>query len=77
MLVAAWATTAMLAGTAHAGARDLDATFSGDGRQLVDIGALDQAAAIALAPDGKIVVAGTRPCARATVTRYRGCPPAP
>ena len=60
MLVAAWATTAMLAGTAHAGARDLDATFSGDGRQLVDIGALDQAAAIALAPDGKIVVVGTR-----------------
>jgi uncharacterized delta-60 repeat protein len=35
-----------------------DTTFSGDGKQTVDFGGVDQAFGVALAPDGKIVVAG-------------------
>ena len=35
-----------------------DTSFSGDGKQTVDFGGADGAAAVALAPDGKIVVAG-------------------
>lgn len=39
----------------------LDATFSGDGRLLLDIGGVDnRASAMLLQPDGKIVVAGTQ-----------------
>ena len=45
---------------AHAADGDLDRSFGKGGRQITDLGALDQAAAIALAPGGKIVVAGTR-----------------
>jgi len=36
----------------------LDATFSGDGRQVVNIGVMDQAMGVAIQTDGKIVVAG-------------------
>ena len=37
----------------------LDGTFSGDGRTLTDFGGTEQANAIAIGPDGKIVLAGT------------------
>jgi uncharacterized delta-60 repeat protein len=39
----------------------LDSTFSGDGKLITDFGGGDGASALALQPDGKIVVAGT-PC---------------
>ena len=35
-----------------------DSTFSGDGRQTVDFGGADIANAVAIQPDGKIVIAG-------------------
>jgi uncharacterized delta-60 repeat protein len=38
----------------------LDDTFDGDGRKVVDFGADDRAAAVAVQPDGGIVVAGSR-----------------
>jgi uncharacterized delta-60 repeat protein len=40
---------------------DLDTSFSGDGKLVTSIGdrSLDQASAVAIQPDGKIVVAGT------------------
>jgi uncharacterized delta-60 repeat protein len=38
----------------------LDRSFSGDGRAIVDAGGEDYANAVAVAPDGKIVVAGVR-----------------
>ena len=47
-------------GAARAADGDLDRSFGHGGRQVTDLGALDQATAIALAPGGKIVVAGTR-----------------
>jgi uncharacterized delta-60 repeat protein len=37
---------------------DLDTSFSGDGRLTTDFGGYDSGAAVALQPDGKIVVAG-------------------
>lgn len=37
----------------------LDFTFAGDGKQAVPFGAIDRANAIALQPDGKIVLAGS------------------
>ena len=36
----------------------LDSTFSGGGKETIDFGGADTAVAVALAPDGKIVVAG-------------------
>ena len=36
----------------------LDTTFSGDGQVITDFGGDEQATAVALQPDGKIVVAG-------------------
>jgi uncharacterized delta-60 repeat protein len=36
----------------------LDTTFSGDGKQTIDIGSYDQANGIAIQPDGKMVLAG-------------------
>lgn len=36
----------------------LDPTFSGDGRQVVDIGVMDQANGVAIQADGRIVVGG-------------------
>jgi uncharacterized delta-60 repeat protein len=36
----------------------LDATFSGDGRQVINIGVTDQAVGVAIQTDGKIVVGG-------------------
>ncbi|MCA1679598.1 MAG: hypothetical protein LC777_11945 [Actinobacteria bacterium] len=36
----------------------LDTTFDGDGKQTTDFGGGDQAAAVALQPDGKIIVGG-------------------
>ena len=47
-----------LAAPAAAAPGDLDPTFSRDGRQTTDFGRNDQALAVALQPDGKIVVAG-------------------
>jgi len=38
----------------------LDTGFSGDGKQLTDLGGSDRVSGIALAPDGKIVAAGGR-----------------
>jgi hypothetical protein len=38
----------------------LDGTFDGDGRKIVDFGADDRAAAVAIQPDGMIVAAGSR-----------------
>jgi uncharacterized delta-60 repeat protein len=38
----------------------LDTTFSGDGRQITDFGGSDSGNAVALQPDGKIVVAGSK-----------------
>ena len=37
----------------------LDAAFSGDGKATVDLGGDDAAAAVAVRPDGKVVLAGT------------------
>src|SRR5262245_51718892 len=37
---------------------DLDATFDGDGKVTTDSGGQDRAFAVAVQPDGKIVVAG-------------------
>ncbi len=44
--------------TVYAEAGDLDPSFSRDGRVLTDIGGDDKATAIAIQPDGNIVVAG-------------------
>ena len=38
----------------------LDKTFSGDGRVITNLGALDQGFGVAIQPDGRIVVTGTR-----------------
>jgi uncharacterized delta-60 repeat protein len=37
----------------------LDATFDGDGRTTIDFGSSDSAEAVAVQPDGRVVVAGT------------------
>jgi uncharacterized delta-60 repeat protein len=44
----------------------LDTTFSGDGRQITSLGGDDLAFALALQPDGKIVVAGVK-----NITNFR------
>ena len=49
----------LLVGLAIAAAGDFDSSFSGDGRLKLDSGAEENGAAIAVQPDGKIVVAGT------------------
>ena len=49
----------LLAGLAIAAAGDFDSSFNGDGRLKLDSGAEENGAAIAVQPDGKIVVAGT------------------
>ncbi len=52
----------------------LDATFSGDGKQATDFGGTDYGRAVALQPDGKIVVVGQKETATTTsmaVARYR------
>ncbi len=48
------------AGTALPAAGDLDASFGAGGRAVVDLGAEEAATALALAPDGRIVVGGYR-----------------
>ena len=48
------------AGTALPAAGDLDASFGAGGRAVVDLGAAESAEAVALAPDGRIVVGGSR-----------------
>ena len=48
------------AGTALPAAGDLDASFGAGGRAVVDLGADESAEAVALAPDGRIVVGGSR-----------------
>jgi uncharacterized delta-60 repeat protein len=45
-------------GSASAASGDLDPSFSGDGRHTVDLGGDDAANAVALQPDGRIVLAG-------------------
>ncbi len=55
----------------------LDSTFGGGGKVRADFGADDQAFAVALQPDGKIVVAGTnnpQALPRFALARYRGDP---
>jgi uncharacterized delta-60 repeat protein len=47
------------AALALAAPADLDTTFSGDGKQTVNFGGTDSALAVAVTPDGKIVVAGS------------------
>jgi uncharacterized delta-60 repeat protein len=55
----------------------LDTTFSFDGKTTVDYGGADYASAVALAPDGKIVVAGhTSVNDDVAVARLQGDPPA-
>jgi uncharacterized delta-60 repeat protein len=55
-----------------------DTTFSFDGKTTVDYGGFDYANAVALAPDGKIVVAGhTSVNDDVAVARLQGDPPAP
>jgi uncharacterized delta-60 repeat protein len=44
--------------TALAAPGDLDSSFDGDGRALVDFGGADQGRSVVLQPDGKIVMAG-------------------
>ena len=51
--------TLLLASPALAAPADLDGSFSGDGKQLVDFGAFDRATHVALTPDGRIVVVGS------------------
>src|SRR6185295_12563634 len=47
--------------SAQAAPGDLDATFSGDGKQRTDFGVgISRAAATAIQPDGKIVAVGTQ-----------------
>ena len=48
------------AGPALPAAGDLDASFGAGGRAVVDLGADESARALALAPDGRIVVGGAR-----------------
>jgi uncharacterized delta-60 repeat protein len=45
--------------SAHAEGGDLDVTFDGDGRVMTDLGAGDDASAVAVQPDGKIIAAGS------------------
>jgi len=47
------------AGVAHAAQGDLDPSFDGDGKTTIDYGGDDYATAVAVQPDGKIVLAGT------------------
>jgi uncharacterized delta-60 repeat protein len=54
-----------------------DTTFSFDGKTTVDYGGFDYASAVALAPDGRIVVAGRTSVNRdVAVARLQGDPPA-
>lgn len=50
---------ALLSGGAYARGGDLDTTFSGDGRQLVNFGANDKAREVLRQADGKLVLVGT------------------
>src|SRR5215212_4934444 len=47
----------LTASSALAAPGDLDSTFSGDGKDLIDLGADDVGGAVAIQPDGKIVLA--------------------
>jgi uncharacterized delta-60 repeat protein len=58
LLVATLLLLALPATPVHAAPGDLDVSFSGDGLQTVDAGAADTARAVAIQPDGKIVIAG-------------------
>ncbi|MFD7260738.1 calcium-binding protein [Streptomyces sp. NPDC059874] len=57
--VACLALVLALPGTAMAAPGDLDPSFSGDGRVLTDFGSTDSGSEAALAPDGRLVVAGS------------------
>ena len=57
-VVAAVILMAVPAGTARAGAGDLDRSFDGDGRRTLDYGGSDFAQAVIAQPDGRILVAG-------------------
>jgi uncharacterized delta-60 repeat protein len=52
------ATLAASAGVAHAAPGDLDPSFGGDGKTTIDYGGVDGAQAVAVQPDGRIVLAG-------------------
>lgn len=47
------------AGSALGAAGDLDKSFDGDGKRTIDYGGNDIAYALALRPDGRMVVAGS------------------
>ena len=67
--------TLLLASPALAAPADLDGSFSGDGKQLVDFGAFDRATHVALAPDGRIVVVGSTNVNDPGDSRSRDWPP--
>jgi uncharacterized delta-60 repeat protein len=72
-LVAALLVGLVVPAAAQAAPGDLDPTFSGDGMQTTDFGGgADDAAAVALAPYGKIVAVGRRgPGGAFAVARYK------
>jgi uncharacterized delta-60 repeat protein len=59
MVVSIVVALAASAGVAHAAPGDLDPSFDGDGRKTIDYGGEDYASAVAVQPDGKIVLAGS------------------
>jgi uncharacterized delta-60 repeat protein len=58
MVATVVALLAASAGVAHAAPGDLDPSFDGDGKKTIDYGGDDSANAVALQPDGRIVLAG-------------------
>ena len=56
-LTLAWVLT--LGAPVSAAPGDLDTSFSGDGRQVVDLGGSEEAYAVAIRPNGKILIVGT------------------
>jgi uncharacterized delta-60 repeat protein len=57
-LVAAAILPAVAAGPAHAAAGDLDPSFDGDGKRILDLGGADVARVVFVQADGKILVVG-------------------
>jgi len=61
------------AGAASAAPADVDRGFGRDGRVTIDFGGDDDGYAVAVQPDGKLVVVGERP--RSTTGRSRASMP--
>ena len=70
VLLAASLLTAVVIAPAGAADGDLDPTFDGDGRVVSDLGFDERADAVAVQPDGRIVVAGTGCGGDLLVARY-------